>query len=67
MTLPATRQDEDGAGKTTVWDRGTYLSRCSGDDRITFQLLGDRLAGTYTVTLSVRAGPDPCLLSKHKA
>jgi bifunctional non-homologous end joining protein LigD len=56
---------EYGAGRITIWDRGTYLPSRWGDDRITFELLGDRVGGTYTLTRFVRAGPDRWLLFKR--
>ena len=55
-----------GAGRIRIWDHGTYLPSRWGEDRITFELFGDRLAGTYTLTRFVRAGPDRWLLFKHK-
>ena len=57
---------EYGAGRITIWDRGTYLPSRWGDDRITFALFGNRLAGTYILTRFLRAGPDRWLLFKHK-
>ncbi|MGA7980865.1 MAG: DNA polymerase ligase N-terminal domain-containing protein [Chromatiaceae bacterium] len=56
---------EYGAGRVTIWDRRTYLPSCWGDDRITFELFGARLAETFTLTRFVRAGPDRWLLFKH--
>lgn len=57
---------EYGAGSIMLWDRGTYMPSRWGEDRITFELFGDRLAGTYTLSRFVRAEPDQWLLFKHK-
>jgi len=43
-------QGEYGAGKIKSWDTGGVVVSRWTDQRITFQLAGDRLGGTYTLT-----------------
>jgi len=36
-----------GAGKVEIWDRGTYTLKERTDDKVVFELRGERLRGTY--------------------
>lgn len=43
-TIP---KGEYGAGKVEIWDRGTYRLVDKKPDKIVFEILGERLKGTY--------------------
>lgn len=55
-----------GAGKVRIWDRGEYLVDRWDADKITFQLIGDKVAGRYSLIRFKRAETKSWLLVKHK-
>jgi len=55
-----------GAGKVRIWDRGRYEASRWDSERITFELHGGILNGTYTLLRFRRAGAQRWLLFRHK-
>jgi bifunctional non-homologous end joining protein LigD len=55
-----------GAGAVATWDRGTYEELAWEDERITFVLAGNRLAGEFTLVRLSRGKPNEWLLIKKK-
>lgn len=54
-----------GAGKVTIWDKGTYEKETDHKDKIVFYLKGKKLKGRYTL-LKMKWGKDQWLLFKTK-
>ena len=59
-------QGKYGAGRVSIWDRGTFTCNRWDDDRISFRLSGRRLSGAYALVRFRRAGKDRWLLMKRK-
>jgi len=38
-----------GAGKVEIWDKGSYILKERTDDKIIFELNGEKLRGTYVL------------------
>ena len=55
-----------GAGKIRIWDNGEYIATRWDANRITFQLLGSKVSGRYSLIRFKRAGPRSWLLIKHQ-
>ncbi len=36
-----------GAGRVEIWDRGRYILKERSEDKIIFEVIGERLRGTY--------------------
>jgi len=50
-----------GAGRVEMWDRGTYEMLDRKDDKMVFQLDGDRLKGKYVLLRFKKAGENAWL------
>jgi DNA ligase D-like protein (predicted 3'-phosphoesterase) len=54
-----------GAGKVTIWDRGTYTLIENLEKRIKFSLKGERLNGTYNlIRFQSKEGKEQWLIMK---
>ncbi len=55
-----------GAGKVTLWDKGTFLLEERKTAKIIFHLSGKKLKGRFSLIKFERAGPKSWLLFKMK-
>ena len=56
-----------GAGKVEIWDRGTYTLKERTDDKVVFELRGERLRGTYYLIRFKGSDKNWLLFKKGKA
>lgn len=56
-----------GAGKVEIWDRGTYTLKERTDDKVVFELRGERLRGTYYLIKFKGSDKNWLLFKKGKA
>jgi DNA ligase D-like protein (predicted ligase)/DNA ligase D-like protein (predicted 3'-phosphoesterase) len=62
-TIP---EGEYGAGTVKIWDRGTYEAKKWGEEKIEFNIHGERLNGPYEFVRFRKAGDKNWLLFKKK-
>ena len=62
-TIP---EGQYGAGKVSIWDKGTYDIEHRSDNKLVFHLHGKRLKGRFTLLRFAKAGPKDWLLFKTK-
>jgi bifunctional non-homologous end joining protein LigD len=62
-TIP---EGEYGAGTVKIWDRGTYETKEWGEEKIEFNIHGERLSGPYELVRFRKAGDKNWLLFKKK-
>ncbi len=62
-TIP---EGEYGAGTVKIWDRGTYEAKEWGEEKIEFNIHGERLSGPYELVRFRKAGDKNWLLFKKK-
>ena len=59
-------QGEYGAGRITIWDRGTYEVEKWTAGSIAFRLHGSRVAGSFNLVRFKHGGPQDWLLIKRR-
>jgi bifunctional non-homologous end joining protein LigD len=59
-------EGEYGAGRVTIWDRGTYEFEEWTTDRIAFTLHGSRVAGRFALVRFKKGDPRDWLLIKRR-
>jgi DNA ligase D-like protein (predicted 3'-phosphoesterase) len=59
-------EDQYGAGKVEIWDKGEYNLLERYENRMKFQLLGKRLKGNYVLFKFPKAGENAWLFFKIK-
>ena len=55
-----------GAGEVVIWDKGTYEPVSVSDDKIVFNVFGERLKGEYCLIRTKFQGKDSWLFFKAK-
>lgn len=55
-----------GAGKVSIWDRGEFILEEETDNKLTFQLKGNKMNGVYTLIYVPNMGEKSWLFLKKK-